>query len=100
VRDAEAARHNAVLYASRALASGVVDEARLQKMGPYLIQQGGAVFHAKWQSENQKLRGIIRDLQQSDRDEARQRAAAFQTEIDEVEAILACLPMDKPSSNN
>lgn len=99
VRDADAARHNAELYGSRELASGVVGGERLHKMGPYLITRGGAVFHAKWQSENQKLRGIIRDLQQSDRDEARQRAAAFQAEIDEVEAILACLPMDKPSSN-
>lgn len=91
---------NATLYAERdSICNFRFNRERLYAMGPYLIERGGDIFQAKWQSENRKLRKIISDLQQSDREEAKQRALEFQQEIEQVEAILTCLQTVKRSSN-
>jgi tRNA (adenine22-N1)-methyltransferase len=83
---------NQELYAPRVNQCGeAIQSEQLYTMGPYLIERGGEVFQAKWQSENDKLRKIMKDLQQSEREEAKQRAMQFLQEIETVEAILRCL---------
>jgi tRNA (adenine22-N1)-methyltransferase len=61
-----------------------------------LIERAGEVYLAKWTYEIGKLRKVITELQHSTREEAKERTATFQEELDEMEAILTCLQTVKP----
>lgn len=62
----------------------------LQRMGPYLIQRGGDVFHSKWQLECEKLTHICKQLQSSELSQSHEKLAIFQQEIETIKEILRC----------
>jgi tRNA (adenine22-N1)-methyltransferase len=94
-RAGNAAANNESLYTSRKMCNLEISCERLLQMGPFLIERAGDVYVAKWTYEIGKLRKVIAELQHSTREEAKERTAAFQEELDEMEEILTCLQTDK-----
>jgi tRNA (adenine22-N1)-methyltransferase len=95
-RAGHVAAKNESLYTSRKMCNLEISRERLLQMGPYLIERAGDVYLAKWTYEIGKLRKVITELQHSTREEAKERTATFQEELDEMEAILTCLQTVKP----
>lgn len=95
-RAGHVAAKNESLYTSRKMCNLEISRERLLQMGPYLIERAGEVYLAKWTYEIGKLRKVITELQHSTREEAKERTATFQEELDEMEAILTCLQTVKP----
>lgn len=87
----DAAEKNDALYTATNICNVEISRERLLQMGPFLIARAGEVYVGKWTYEIDKLRKVIAELQHSTREEAKERTAIFQKELDEMEGILACL---------
>jgi tRNA (adenine22-N1)-methyltransferase len=68
-------------------------------MGPWLLQQSSPLLIHKWQQELTKWRRIEDQLTRSDTAEAETKQKQLAQDIRELEEILLCLQMDKPSSS-
>jgi tRNA (adenine22-N1)-methyltransferase len=68
-------------------------------MGPWLLQQVSPLLIHKWQQELVKWLRIQDQLKRSDTEEAEAKYHQMTAEIQELEEILLCLQMAKPSSN-
>ncbi|MFC4778504.1 tRNA (adenine(22)-N(1))-methyltransferase [Paenibacillus sp. GCM10023252] len=98
VRHPEAAEHNEALYSQSILPLELDEESRKQlylKMGPYLLQQPDPVLIRKWASERSKLERVVRQLGESELEEARQRAEQFRSELEQLEEVLQCISTDR-----
>lgn len=73
----------------------VIAEDVVYKMGPYLLRNPEKVFISKWEGELDKLNWICRQLEDSDKQDAAERQAAFRNEIKVLEEVLRCLSTDK-----
>ncbi|MUT66691.1 class I SAM-dependent methyltransferase [Paenibacillus sp. NEAU-GSW1] len=74
-------------------------KALLLQMGPHLLRQPSEVLAEKWRLELDKLEKICAQLSLSDQPQAEEKKAAFREQINKIEEVLRCLPMDKPSFN-
>ncbi len=94
VRTDNAAEQNAQLYKDTNLPSAAEGEDAvrlLYRFGPYLLQQPSEVFYRKWESEIRKMQRILRQMEQSDTEEAVGKAEQFRAEMNRIEEVLVCL---------
>lgn len=88
---------NEEVYRARPLKDGVqLTEDLLLRMGPYLTDRVSEVFFAKWESEINKLQGVLQSISKSDQESSRDKAAEVQELITSLQEVLACLPKVKP----
>jgi len=71
----------------------------LYRMGPYLLHNGEELLKKKWRMELEKLDRVRRQLSLSALPESREKEAVLAKEIQQIEEVLECLPMVKPSFN-
>ncbi|MBR2563569.1 MAG: tRNA (adenine(22)-N(1))-methyltransferase TrmK [Paenibacillus sp.] len=87
---------NEEVYRARPLQGGVtLTEDLLLRMGPYLTDRPTGVFFTKWESEIDKLQGVVQSISKSDQDSSRNRAAEMERLIMSLKEVLACLPKVK-----
>ncbi|GFN30356.1 tRNA (adenine(22)-N(1))-methyltransferase [Paenibacillus xylaniclasticus] len=94
----DAAERNAQLYRDTnvpSAAEGVDAVHLLYRFGPYLLQQPNEVFFRKWESEIRKMKRILEQMEQSETEEAADRAEQFRAEMRRMEEVLECLLKDK-----
>ncbi|QJC52538.1 SAM-dependent methyltransferase [Paenibacillus albicereus] len=100
LRPAEGQAPNEELYGGEPLLPGLsAEEDRKLKlrMGPYLTRRPSEAFALKWSSELRKLRGIERQLERSDTEEAAARKRELAQVIARIEEVLECMPTDMSS---
>ncbi|CAI6070837.1 tRNA (adenine(22)-N(1))-methyltransferase [Paenibacillus sp. JJ-100] len=87
---------NEEVYRARPLQGGVtLTEDLLLRMGPYLTDRPTEVFFTKWESEIDKLQGVVQSISKSDQDSSREKAAEMERLIMSLKEVLACLPKVK-----
>ncbi|WNQ13475.1 class I SAM-dependent methyltransferase [Paenibacillus aurantius] len=86
---------NEKLYKPRSVRGVSLSAERLLAMGPYLIEEGSAVFERKWLMEVEKLGKISRQLEGSELDASRLKRDLLQKEVAEIKEVIRCLPRDK-----
>lgn len=97
----ESKEHNAKVYDTSLLPDSLPEEIRLAllvRMGPFLLRKPIPVFHQKWQAELEKLERVCQSLSLSEQPEAAGKLAQLRHEMTIMKEVLACLPMDTPSS--
>lgn len=72
-----------------------IDEDGLLRFGPYLIQEGSAIFQKKWAHEINKLEKVAASTGKSENEEAQVKTTAFRQQIQQVKEVLLCLQKDK-----
>lgn len=70
----------------------------LLRIGPYLAQEKNPLLLKKWSRELEKITKIIRQIGQSDTEEARVKIEAMTSYARELEGILLWLQTETPSS--
>ncbi|GGD71323.1 tRNA (adenine(22)-N(1))-methyltransferase [Paenibacillus nasutitermitis] len=96
----EAQACNSRLYNVSSLPLKMPDASRkewLFRMGPYLLHNGEELLRKKWRMELDKLERVRRQLSLSALDESRDKQAVLAGEMQQIEEVLECLPMVKPS---
>jgi tRNA (adenine22-N1)-methyltransferase len=69
------------------------------EMGPLLLRQPTEAFHRKWEEEIAKRERVILQLSHATAPEAAEKAREWEEDVREIREVLACLPVEKPSSN-
>jgi len=99
IRAADANARNNELYDGRFLKLGLEADKLfdvLKQMGPYLLREPKPVLIKKWRHELNKLERICQQLAGSDLEESSIKREQFLAEMNVIEEVLQCLPMDKP----
>ncbi|KIL34621.1 hypothetical protein SD71_18445 [Cohnella kolymensis] len=71
----------------------------MYEMGPLLMRNPGPEFEKKWLQEIAKKERVVSQLNHSDAPEAAVKAEEWEQDIREIREVLACLPVEKRSSN-
>lgn len=95
-RHPEAKERNGRLYSSRPIGRITADRSWLLQFGPYLLQAGGPVFVAKWQSELAKLKKIVERLAGSELESAKEKQRLLLDQIAILTEVLECMQTDRP----
>lgn len=85
------------LYAQVQLAGGcTLTSALLLRMGPHLVKAPNKVFFKKWQGEIAKLQSVLKQVERSELESAREKREELQRQIEQLEEVLVCLQKDRP----
>lgn len=98
----QAKQDNEQVYDTAVISANLAEAAKsewLYRMGPFLLREPSALLTKKWKSELEKLARICKQLSRSDLDESRAKLLNYKEEMKQIEEVLACLPMAKPSSS-
>lgn len=90
-RSEDAAEHNARLFNGQSIDLPFdlsIKQGILFRMGPYLINKKEAVLLQKWHSELKKLEYIIKSLQQSTLDSAKEKYTKAKQELEVMREVL------------
>ncbi|WP_054024234.1 tRNA (adenine(22)-N(1))-methyltransferase [Bacillus sp. FJAT-28004] len=99
IRVSDAKARNSELYDGRFLKLNLEADKLfgvLKQMGPYLLREPQPVLLKKWRHELNKLERICEQLAGSELEESSIKREQFLAEINVIEEVLQCLPMDKP----
>lgn len=99
IRVSDAKARNSELYDGSFLKVKLADNELfgvLKQMGPYLLREPQPVLLKKWRHELNKLERICDQLGGSELAESASKREQFQAEMNVIEEVLQCLPMDKP----
>ncbi|MFM9280717.1 tRNA (adenine(22)-N(1))-methyltransferase [Paenibacillus jiagnxiensis] len=84
------------LYAPVQLAGGcTLDSGMLLRMGPHLVKAPNEVFFKKWQGEIAKLQSVLKQVERSELESAREKREELRRQIEQLEEVLACLHKDR-----
>ncbi|WP_213648262.1 class I SAM-dependent methyltransferase [Paenibacillus sp. J23TS9] len=67
----------------------------LLRMGPWLLKEPTSVLSDKWNSELDKLHGILESLSASKQESAEVKSRQLKREIDQIKEVLTCLQKDR-----
>ena len=67
----------------------------LLRMGPWLLKEPTSVLSDKWNSELDKLHGILESLSASKLESAEVKSRQLKQEIDQIKEVLTCLQKDR-----
>lgn len=67
----------------------------LLRMGPWLLKEPTSVLRDKWNSELDKLHGILESLSASKQESAEVKSRQLKREIDQIKEVLTCLQKDR-----
>ncbi len=68
----------------------------LLRMGPWLLKEPSPVLIDKWNSELEKLQGILESLSASKLESAETKSLHLKHEMDQIKEVLACMQKDRP----
>jgi tRNA (adenine22-N1)-methyltransferase len=89
----------AKLYEPYRLEGGkVVDSGMQMLLGPHLVRRPSRIFIDRWLGEIAKRERITGRMKNAQSPEAAEKRRIMERETEEIREVLACLPMDKPSS--
>ncbi|WP_316245511.1 tRNA (adenine(22)-N(1))-methyltransferase [Gorillibacterium timonense] len=92
----DAERLNEEFYRERTIGrSCQLDREWLLRLGPYLVEAGGVVFHSKWERELAKWRRIEKQLTESELPASQAKREEVRHNIAKIEEVLACTGMDR-----
>lgn len=69
-------------------------------VGPFLVRQGSAIFHEKWQGELHKREQALESMKKAkEQEQVMEQLRRFQDEIKRIKEVLQCTYGEKPSFN-
>lgn len=93
----QAESKNRLMYKERNVDHTIINLDLLLRMGPYMLEQADPIWIQKWEEEINKLQRIVDQLARSSQTISQHRRELIQTDILNLQEVLACSQKVKPS---
>ncbi|MDP4096971.1 tRNA (adenine(22)-N(1))-methyltransferase TrmK [Paenibacillus sp. P96] len=94
--EAESSLSQEELYAPVQLEGGLALASDLLiRMGPHLVKTPNEVFFKKWRGEIAKLQSVLKQVERSELESAREKKEELRRQIEQLEEVLACMQKDR-----